>query len=289
MNISDTELDLASLLSSIEQLEAEQNLRKQNIIWLKRYLDKFKQEFNTRPEVQQIESLQQGMAQLSAQVTELQQRLNQLPTLSNSLDNTQITKVSTAFVNFDNPESTMFNRRRVRRSSSLPSPLIQQPTEALVQTVAMTVNTDAAKNEQHIDADTQEQQTVTALSDEEFKVERMMLLLDRIYAVEEESQGKLVSAEEFLSRYNAGQRDFTGINLAGVNLSGKKFFPINLSKANLKKANLRKTNLNGSNLRQANLNESNLSGADLAGGVNLSEANLSRACFGGQRWTKMRI
>ncbi|MBR8833364.1 MAG: pentapeptide repeat-containing protein [Stigonema ocellatum SAG 48.90 = DSM 106950] len=250
--------------------------------WLKRYVDKFKEEFNTRPELQLVENLQQEMAQLTAQVTELQQRFNQLSALNKSLDNTQMISTPNEAVNFENAERKRAKRmRQMGWPQKRPSLLKQQPKEALVQTVAVPVDTDAAKNEQNIHTDTQKQQTVTTLSDEEFKVERMMLLLDRIYAAEEESQGEPISAEEFLSRYKAGQRDFTGINISGVNLSGQTLTDLNLSRANLKKTNLSKSRLIRLNFCQANLNESNLSGADLALGVNLSEANLRKANLSG--------
>ena len=93
-----------------------------------------------------------------------------------------------------------------------------------------------------------EEQSPTAFNDEEFKTERIMWLLNRIYAAEEESHETPISAEEFLKRYNAGERDFTGINLAGENLSGES---LNNS-----------LNLSGANLRGAELCELNLSTAD---------------------------
>ncbi|MFM9267467.1 TerD family protein [Tychonema sp. BBK16] len=91
-----------------------------------------------------------------------------------------------------------------------------------------------------------------------------------------------MSSEEFLQRYNQGERDFTGINLAGVDLSGKTLeYPIslsqaNLSNANLSNANLVKVNLIGANLQGANLKSTNLQQADLIQ-ANLSGANLTKA------------
>lgn len=87
MNISDSELDLVSLASRIEQIEEEQNLRKQNIAWLKRYFDEIKQEFNNRTELQQIQSMQEALAHLTAQVADLQQHLNLSSNSSNGLNN----------------------------------------------------------------------------------------------------------------------------------------------------------------------------------------------------------
>lgn len=90
-----------------------------------------------------------------------------------------------------------------------------------------------------------------------------------------------ISAEEFLQRYQEGERDFTGINLAGVNLSGKTLDSnVSLSQANLRNSNLANAkltgvNLIGANLQGANLNSTNLQSADLIE-ANLSGANLTK-------------
>jgi len=82
-----------------------------------------------------------------------------------------------------------------------------------------------------------------------------------------------ISAEEFLQRYQEGERDFTGINLAGVNLTGKSLSQVNLSSANLSSAELSGTNLHGANLSEANLCHANLHKA------NLNSANLRKTKF----------
>ncbi|MEG4454034.1 TerD family protein [Microcoleus sp. N9_A1] len=101
------------------------------------------------------------------------------------------------------------------------------------------------------------------------------------------NQEPAITAEEFLRRYNQGERDFTGINLAGVDLSGKTLeYPISFSQANLSNANLSnaklvKANLIGANLQGANLKSTNLQQADLIqanfSGANLTKANLNNA------------
>jgi uncharacterized protein YjbI with pentapeptide repeats/stress response protein SCP2 len=103
----------------------------------------------------------------------------------------------------------------------------------------------------------------------------------------EESQESAIGAEEFWKRYNEGERDFVGINLAGVDLSGKTLeSPISLSQANLSNSNLSnaklvKANLIGANLQGANLKKTNLQQADLIqanfSGANLTKANLNYA------------
>lgn len=75
-----------------------------------------------------------------------------------------------------------------------------------------------------------------------------------MYAVEEEAKEKPVSAGEFWRRYKAGERDFSGINLAGVNLSKSTLADgVNLSKANLSNSNLIQVKWNKVNLIDVNL------------------------------------
>ncbi len=83
---------------------------------------------------------------------------------------------------------------------------------------------------------------------------------------EEESQEPVVSAEEFLRRYNEGERDFTGINLAGVDLSGNYFndSKLNLSNANFNRASFMSVNLTGAKFRDADLSKSKLNSANLS-------------------------
>ena len=94
-----------------------------------------------------------------------------------------------------------------------------------------------------------------------------------------ESQEPAITAEEFLRRYNEGERDFSGLDLAGVNLSGKSLHNVNLSSANLSGAELSEANLSGANLTEANLCGANLYKANLEssnlGKAQLLNANLS--------------
>ncbi|MBD0346835.1 MAG: pentapeptide repeat-containing protein, partial [Coleofasciculus sp. Co-bin14] len=246
----DTELDLVSLVARIEQLEAQQNIFKKNLEWLKRQLD------GITPEVQQIESLR-------GQMSELQQRFNQLPTSSNSLDNTEAANSAFESVNVDHDEIVKRFFERVDRQEhqdAIALTSIKQSSESAVHPVDSPVNTDAAETKQEEETDTAAQQeNLTAFSDEEFKIERMLLLLGA-YADQEESQKAAISTEEFWRRYNAGERDFTEVNISGANLSGKWLSSVNLSKANLAEAKLSRCyfdwpNLSGANLRGADLSE----------------------------------
>ena len=126
-------------------------------------------------------------------------------------------------------------------------------TEVVEQQVAIPVNSDIVKSE------------------EEAKTDDSAL----------ENLEAAISAEDFLKRYEDGERDFTGINLAGVDLSGQtldsnvSLSQANLSNANLANANLTRVNLIGANLQEANLNSTNLQSADLIE-VNLRGANLTK-------------
>lgn len=80
-----------------------------------------------------------------------------------------------------------------------------------------------------------------------------------------------MDVREILKKYAAGERDFSGLNLAEVNLSGVHLSGANLSEVNLSVANLSGANLSGANLSRAKLNVARLSGA------NISKANLIQA------------
>jgi uncharacterized protein YjbI with pentapeptide repeats len=118
---------------------------------------------------------------------------------------------------------------------------------------------------------------------------------------------EVMTAEELLERYAAGERDFSGVDLMGINLSGADLgadwssFNLggNLNETNLSGANLSSANLSGANLSVAmlyeadlscaNLSYANLNGAALIGanltGANLSNADLSEASLGQAKFT----
>ncbi|MBE9123219.1 pentapeptide repeat-containing protein [Tychonema sp. LEGE 07199] len=143
---------------------------------------------------------------------------------------------------------------RLLREEAIEETPIPASSEAVEQPAAIAVNAD------------------TLESEEEAKIDDSAL----------ENLEPAITSEEFWKRYEEGERDFTGINLAGVNLSGKtldsnvSLSQANLSSANLANANLTGINLIGANLQEANLNSTNLHTADLIE-VNLSGANLTQA------------
>ena len=94
----------------------------------------------------------------------------------------------------------------------------------------------------------------------------------------------VMSVEELLKHYAAGERDFSEIDLMG-----KSLIAINLSGANLYRAKLYETNLsgaslNGVNLHGAALSRSDLSNADLTN-TDLTNADLSEACLSNTRFS----
>jgi uncharacterized protein YjbI with pentapeptide repeats/uncharacterized protein YdcH (DUF465 family) len=274
--MSDSQQDLASLISRISQLEERQNVSAKYMVGLKRQFDSLTQEFNTRPELQQIESFK-------SEISALQQHLQQLPTLSNGLD-TEIKDAPAEPEKLDDAEV-------VRRfTEPVEQQLRQEALERMVtassdQLAEVEVETDTAEAEEAVE------QITRVFSDQEFKTERAMWLVNRIYAAEEDSQEIPVTAEEFLQWFKEGKRNFTGINLSGVDLSGStlkyrslsgaNLQGLDLTAANLSQANLSKTSLKGAKLMRAqltgaDLSETDLSGADLQG-ANLSQANLRGA------------
>jgi uncharacterized protein YjbI with pentapeptide repeats len=92
-------------------------------------------------------------------------------------------------------------------------------------------------------------------------------------------KSKDMDAEEFFRRYEAGERDFSGINLSGANLEGVVLSDVNFVGANL----------SGTSLCEASLNRVDLSGSELSGAsfseaalvdVNLTGAILTNTFFG---------
>ena len=139
------------------------------------------------------------------------------------------------------------------------------------------------EEQERIDALNKAQQSSTN-SVENYAVNSENLEVENTDNLVEESQELVITTEDFLKRYEAGERDFSGSNLAGIDLSQKTLesnlmlSEANLTKANLAGAKLIKVNLIGANLQGANLSETNLQQADLIE-ANLSNANLTKASF----------
>jgi uncharacterized protein YjbI with pentapeptide repeats len=98
---------------------------------------------------------------------------------------------------------------------------------------------------------------------------------------EMDSEQKTKAVRDFLSRYAAGERDFSNIDLSETDLSGVNLTLANLHNAKLTWANLKGANLYHIDLSQAKLRYANLSGSMLRSsnlqGTDFLNANLSGA------------
>ena len=83
MNTFNSDYDIESLLSSLEQLQIENKMWKEKTLILQRSLDELKRDFLNREEKKQIQSMQETISQLSAKISELQQCLSQLSVVDN--------------------------------------------------------------------------------------------------------------------------------------------------------------------------------------------------------------
>jgi uncharacterized protein YjbI with pentapeptide repeats len=102
---------------------------------------------------------------------------------------------------------------------------------------------------------------------------------------------EVMTAEELLRRYEAGERDFSGVDLYGITLeevelpdirlNGANLYGVTLSDVDLRSADLSNAILEGSQLRGVDLSGANLSGCRLSDSameyVDLSNANLTDA------------
>ncbi len=90
-----------------------------------------------------------------------------------------------------------------------------------------------------------------------------------------------MKAEEVLAQYNAGNREFSALDLSEANFSGANLSGANFTGANLTVVNLTGANLSHINFTNAKLNVAKLSGANLnqakLNGANLNVANLTLA------------
>ncbi len=253
--MTDPELDVASLISRIKQLEEQQNIMAQYALKVKHQLEELTEQFN-----------------------DLQQRFSQLPTLSNSLNSVDTTNAPTESVSVDDAEVVRQFFERVdqqQRQEAIALTASSQNSELLGNPAEVEVNADTVEVDQVQETDTTApEESTTAFNDQEFKLERVMWLLNRIYTAEKETQEIPISAEEFLERFKKGEKDFTEINLARANLRGQSLNKgINLSNANLREAELCEANLSSANLDEANLANANLYKAKLDS-AKLVKANL---------------
>ncbi|MBD3559153.1 pentapeptide repeat-containing protein, partial [Planktothrix sp. FACHB-1355] len=275
--MAEQQIELASLLARLEQLEQEQTVVKKYVKGIKRELDKLTEQFNDRPELVRLESSEKEIA-------DLQKRCDRLSNFISGDDDSKISDAVTNSAttrntgdNLDDGDRTILNIERldeqISQESIAPTVVAESHQSILQETAASDNDAETYQNEE-IDAGKQEEK-FSVFSDEEFQIERMLLLLMRDDTDEEESHEPGISAEEFLRRCKEGEKDFTGINLAGSDFSRQSISKeFNLSKANLSRAKLNKVNLSAVNLSGANLRGAELCEAEL-NSINLNDANLN--------------
>ncbi|GEM_PF-5471389 len=156
MNTFNFNSDIESLISRLKQLEAENSIWKENTLMLKRSFEKLKQDFNDREEKTQIQNMQEIILQLSTQIAELQQYLSQFSVGNNGF----IYPVNYGILNGEEDLD----------DDEMVSNLLDLMEEETLDEVAEEI---------------EEKREIKTEADKEFKVERMMFLLDRIYSVEE--------------------------------------------------------------------------------------------------------
>ena len=161
MNTFNFNSDIESLISRLKQLEAENSIWKENTLMLQRSLDELKRDFRDREELQQVQTMQQTILQLSAQVAELQESLSQLTVGDNGIiypENNQI-----------------INQEEDLEDDEMVSHLLDLMEEDPEETEEIEEIKKTTK--------------VISEADKEFKAERMLFLLDKIYSIEEADMG----------------------------------------------------------------------------------------------------
>jgi hypothetical protein len=208
--MSDTQQELASLLSKIEQLEERQNITAKYAVVVKRQLEEMTKKFN---------NLQQRFEQQSS----LRNGLNG----ANSTDGLVLSEVTSVASVIDGGERIIPNNLINLTGVMLTPPVVAEVNADADKSdlAEVNVNPDVIETNLAVEIATAQQEEFSkAFSDEEFKVERIVWLFNRIQAAEKQSLETPIDAQEFWRRYKEGKRDFTGMNLAGMNLAG-----INLS------------------------------------------------------------
>lgn len=252
MTVSNTNNNLASLVSRIEQLEAQQDIWKKNTIWLKRCFDEFKQEFDKLAELSQVESTQEEVLELSAQLEELKQFLNQSSDVS--VENQKITEE----VDIDGGEQENY--------------LIELTKPQKLEEAS---NDEIVSGEEFWEKYEEGERDFTGIN------------LTGADLTEANLSGVNLTAAT-LSQTNLQKAEFSYAKLEDANLSGTNLIKACLSRANLSGANLNGANLNGAYLVQANLHGAYLEDTDLSNaylssadlrGADLTNANLENACL----------
>lgn len=218
--MSHSQPDLSSLVSRIEQLEKQQYIIARYTVKVKRQLDKLTEQLKTRPELQQLESFQEAIAQLSKELADWQQQR----TSANSWNET-----------FDKLES-------LDQANTFDTPNDEQEADDFVQESEELGISD----EEFLRRYNEEERDFTGINLTGVNLSGKFLGYDLNLTRANLTEAKLAKAI------------FTGVNLRRANLTGAQlceasFLNTNLSEANLEKADLHQANFKDTNLERANL------------------------------------
>ncbi|BAZ11564.1 pentapeptide repeat protein [Calothrix sp. NIES-4071] len=267
MTSYNSQYDFTFVVSTLEQLQAEQNIWKDNTIWLKRYFDELKQEVQTRPPREEVDKMQEVISQLTAQVNELQQRIDNIASSTQSLNSVDV---------LDTQKEETYHSTIEKQFVECSDEHTHQDISIDDSVIAENINPIENEESQEINTLEELEEDSKGLSDIEFKLERIMWLINRVYTSETPIEEIRIDGEEFWRRYNQGERDFTEINLIGADLTAKSPSEVNFRKANLIGVTLRGKNLGNINLSKANLTQADLNCTVLEN-ANLEEATLESA------------
>lgn len=265
MTVSNANNNLASLVSRIEQLEAQQEIWKKNTIWLKRCFDQLKQDFDKLAELSDVKSTQEKVLQLSAQLEELQQSFEREPDV---VDNFDSVGKSEPVVEEEN-----LGRSSLRRKQSQ---LTQKKlgVSLYVQGISGEIFWYRYENgERNFVGINLTGADLTKKSPNGVNLSRANLIQVKLNGTD--------WSNEKLRGANLTQADLNNTNFCNANLQEAILDDAFLYQAQLESADLYKASLKGANLTEASLTGANLSGANLSGaylsGAYLIKANLCGA------------
>ncbi len=243
--MSDLEREVASLATRVLQLETQQIALKKFVAELEFRLDVLTDRFNSRSGETAPANFAQELESLREEIAKLKERVNVAGSGSGSLESAGTFKEQASKNNVG--AGSAGDEDSVRLG-------IERLEEQIRQQSVKPAQDAGSAGDGGVEGDGEE-------------------------AVEG-SQEPAVSAEEFLSRCEKGERDFSGINLAGADFGGKLLYPYS-PPVNLSKANLTGANLSNCDLREMDMSGANLRGAALCGAqlyqTNFTEANLNSA------------
>ncbi|NER51128.1 MAG: pentapeptide repeat-containing protein, partial [Symploca sp. SIO1A3] len=258
--MADLEMDLASLVSRIEQIEERQEIVAKYTVKVKRQLDNLTEQFNTRPELQQMESLQEVIANLSEAMADLHQQ--QKPQLSTS------EVVEESFPELNEAEEIDDFAGESQEPAISAEEFCRRVEEGERDFTGINL----------AEVDLTGQHFPNGLNLSQANLTKTKLGRTSLRAVNmigaNLTEAELSKADLFQA--NLSYTNLEKANLRKADLSAAKLEEVNLQEANLSGVELQQASLYGANLSEANLSEAELIQANLAK-ADLAGANLIQA------------